>query len=212
MIDEMRSFLPEEVETLVFDVSQHVRPKQLKIELQAAIDGLDGTCEVILMGYGLCSNAVLGLSSKSSRLVMPRMHDCIGVFLGSQQEYMSEMTREPAFFLTQGYIRGYQSDGSGPLTDFDRIAVRYGEERANRLIGRMMSAYKRLVYIKTAQADDVESDRAYAHTMAERFHMRYEERSGTLELLRRMIAGDWNEDDFVVVQPGQEVRLEQFWS
>jgi hypothetical protein len=212
MIDEMRSFLPEAAEAVVFEISQHVRPKQLKTELQAAIDGLEGTCDVILLGYGLCSNSVLGLSSRSARLVLPRMHDCIGVFLGSHQEYLNEMNREPAFFLTQGYIRGYQSDGSGPMTEFDRAAERYGEERAGRLVGGMMAAYKRLVYIRTAQANDVDSDRAYAHQMAERFHMRYEERPGTSELLRKMVHGDWNPTDFVVVEPGEEVRLEHFWS
>jgi hypothetical protein len=212
MIDEMRSFLPAEVEAVVFDISQHVRPKQLKVELQAAIDGLDGTCDVILLGYGLCSNAVLGLCSKSARLVLPRIHDCIGVFLGSHREYMSEMSREPAFFLTQGYIRGYQSDGSGPMDEFDRIAARFGPERAGRLMDKMMGAYKRLVYIKTAQAEDLDADRAYAKNMAARFEMQYEEKPGTSELLRRMIAGEWNEADFVVVEPGEEVRLEQFWS
>jgi hypothetical protein len=212
MIDEMRGFLPAGVEAVVFEISQHVHPKQLKAELQAAIDRLDGSCETILLGYGLCSNAVLGLVSRSARLVLPRIHDCIGVFLGSHKEYLREMGTEPAFFLTQGYIRGYQSDGSGPMAEFERVAERHGTARAERLMGKLMSAYKRLVYIRTDQALDIEADRAYAHQMAELFHMRYEERAGTSELLRRMIAGDWNTTDFVVVEPGEAVALEHFWS
>lgn len=212
MIDEMRGFLPAGVEAVVLDISQHVRPKQLKEELQKAITQLDGSCDTILLGYGLCSNSVVGLKAERTRLVLPRIHDCIGVFLGSHQLYLEEMKHEPAFFLTQGYIRGYQQDGSGPMDEFARIAERYGEERAAKLVGKMMAAYKRLVYIRTDQATDVHADRKYARDMAGRFAMRYEERPGSSELLRRLAAGEWNAEDFVVVKPGEEVRLEHFWS
>jgi uncharacterized protein DUF1638 len=209
MIDEMRSFLPADVEVEVFEISQHVRPKQLKQDLQAAINRVDGTCDVILVGYGLCSNAVVGLKALRSRMVFPKMHDCIGVFLGSHQAYLDEMNREPAFFLTQGYIRGYQRDSSGPADEFERVAKRYGKEKAEKIVGEMMRPYKRLVYIKTAQAADVEADRRYSVAMAKRFNMRYEEKSGTSDLLRRMAEGQWD-SEFVIVEPGQEVGLEQF--
>ena len=107
MIDEIRRFLPSEVEAEVFDISQHVRPKLLKSALQAAIDRADGNYDVILLGYGLCSNAAVGLVAQRSQLVIPKIHDCIGIFLGSHAAYKAEMEREPAFFLTQGYIGVY---------------------------------------------------------------------------------------------------------
>lgn len=210
MIDEMRSFLPADVETEVFDISQHIRPKRLKEQLQAAIDRVDQDCDVILLGYGLCSNAVVGLRAQRARMVIPKMHDCIGVFLGSHRAYLEESAREPAFFLTHGYIHGYQSDGSGPMDEFDRVARRYGKERAEKIVGEMMRPYKRLVYIKTGDADE-EGDRQYSQEMAARFNMRYEERLGTSELLRRMVEQNWD-GEFVVVDPGQEVKLEQFLS
>jgi hypothetical protein len=209
MIDEMRSFLPDGVETEVFEISRHIRPKRLKVDLQTAIDRVDGTCDIILLGYGLCSNAVVGLVARRSRLVVPKMHDCIGVFLGSHQAYMDEMNREPAFFLTQGYIRGYVSDHSGPTDEFERVARKYGEEKAEKIVGEMMRPYKRLVYIRTAQATEVEADREYAAAMAQRFNMRYEERAGTSVLLQRMVEGKWDKE-FVLVEPGQEVTLEHF--
>ena len=73
----------------------------------------------------------------------------------------------------------------------------------------MMKPYKRLVYIHTTEALDLEADRRYSHNMAERLHMRYEEMTGTSDLLERLVKGDWN-DDFVVTAPGQEITLEQF--
>jgi hypothetical protein len=209
MIDEMRSFLPADVEAEVLEISRHIRPKQLKQELQSAIDRADGTCDVILLGYGLCSNAVVGLQARKSRMVVPKMHDCIGVFLGSHQAYVDEMNREPAFFLTQGYVRGYLSDHSGPADEFERVAHRYGKEKAEKIVGEMMRPYKRLVYMKTVQATDLEADRQYAAAMASKFNMRYEEKLGTSELLRRMAEGKWD-PDFVVVEPGREITLEDF--
>jgi Protein of unknown function (DUF1638) len=208
MIDEMRGFLPADVETEALDISQHIRPKLLRQLLQQAIGRADGNCDVILLGYGLCSNAVVGLKAERTKIVLPRMHDCIGVFLGSHQAYLDEMSREPAFFLTQGYIRGYESDKNGPF-ELDKIAQRLGHERAEKIVGEMMRPYKRLVYIKTTQALDLEADRQYSLNMAARFGMRYEEKPGTSELLRRLIAGDWDRD-FVVVNPGQEIALEHF--
>jgi hypothetical protein len=209
MIDEMRPFLPLGVEAEVFEISQHVRPKSLKTELQAAVDRADGKCDAILLGYGLCSNSVVGLRARKSRIVMPKMHDCIGIFLGSHKAYLEEMAREPAFFLTKGYIRGYETDQSGPMSEFDKVAQRYGREKAEKLVGGMMQPYKRLVYLQTSEDTEIEADREYSQKMAARFNMRYEERPGTSALLRRMVEGDWR-DDFVVVEPGQEITLEHF--
>jgi Protein of unknown function (DUF1638) len=209
MIDEMRRFLPFEVEAEVFEISQHTRPKRLKTALQAAVDRADGKHDAILLGYGLCSNAVVGLVARKSRMVIPKLHDCIGIFLGSHRAYLEEMAREPAFFLTQGYIRGYTVEQSGPQAEFERIAERYGKEKADKLVGQMMRPYRRLVYIRTSEALDLEGDRKYSHEMAARFGMRYEEMAGTSQLLERMVKGNWN-DDFIVVEPGQEIKLEHF--
>jgi len=209
MIDEMRPFLPAGVETEVFEISKHVRPKSLKADLQAAINRADGNCDVILLGYGLCSNAVVGLVAHRSRMVIPKMHDCIGIFLGSHQAYLEEMAHEPAFFLTKGYIRGYQKDHNGPMGEIENLAQRFGRERAEKIVGDMMRPYKRLVYLRTLENADMEADRKYSEEMAARFSMRYEERPGTLELLRRLVEGDWA-SDFVIVEPGRELTLEHF--
>jgi len=209
LIDEIRRFMPSEVEVEVFEISQHLRPKLLKIALQAAIDRADGKFDVILLGYGLCSNSVVGLVAQRSRLVIPKIHDCIGIFLGSHRAYQEEMAREPAYFLTRGYISGYLEEQSGPLADFDRAAKRYGQARAEKLVGAMMAPYKRLVYIHTSEAADLEADRKYSQEMAARFHMRYEEVNGNSVLLERMMKGDWG-NDFIVVEPGQELTLEHF--
>ncbi|MBP1609533.1 MAG: hypothetical protein H6Q04_1768 [Acidobacteria bacterium] len=210
MIDEIRPFLAAETEIEVFEISRHIHPSKLKDALQEAIARADGCYDPILLGYGLCSNSVVGLKAKCSRIVIPKMHDCIGIFLGSHQAYLDEHEKEPGtYFLTQGYIQGYLSEAQGPMGDWERAAKKYGPEKADELMGIMMKNYRRLVYIRTPESIDLEGDRQYAHRFAERFSMRYEEMESSSRLLHKLVSGDWDEE-FVVMEPGKEVTQEQF--
>ena len=210
MIDELRPFLPEDIEVDVFEISLHTRPAFLKSALQQAIDAADGKFDPIFLAYGLCSNAVVGLCAKQSRLVIPRQHDCIGIFLGSTAARREQMEVEPGtYFLTQGYIEGHKRDHTGPIGEYEQMVARYGQGRADVLIHKMMGQYKRLVYLKAAHPRNLEGDREYARNFAARFGMRYEERDTCNDLLRRMMNPEWDQD-FVVVPPGQEIGFEQF--
>ena len=51
-------------------------------EVLAAVD--ETKYEAVLLGYGLCSNGLVGLTARSIPLVVPRAHDCITLFLGEQ--------------------------------------------------------------------------------------------------------------------------------
>jgi hypothetical protein len=210
MIDELRPFLAPGTEIEVFEISRHIHPKKLKDALQDAVTRADGNYDPILLGYGLCSNSVAGIKTKHSRIVMPKMHDCIGIFLGSHQAYLDEKEKEPGtYFLTQGYIQGYISEANGPLGDWERIAQKYGPERADELALAMLEHYKRLVYIRTPESIDLEKDREYAHLFAKRFGLRYEEIESSSRLLQKLASGNWDEE-FLVIAPGEEVTLLKF--
>jgi hypothetical protein len=210
MIDEIRPFLDPGTEAEVFEISQHIHPQKLKDALREAVARADGRYDPILLGYGLCSNSVTGLKATYSRIVIPKMHDCIGIFLGTHKAYLDEREKEPGtYFLTQGYIQGYVSEAGGPLGDWERTAQKYGAEKANELTGIMMEHYKRLLYIRTPESINLEGDREYAHRFAERFGLRYEEMESSSRLLQKLGSGDWDEE-FIVVKPGEEVALEKF--
>lgn len=207
VIEEMRPFLPPEIATEVFDISLHTYPNRLREALQEAVSAADGHYDPILLGYGLCSQAVVGLVARESRLVMPRGDDCIGLFLGSQRARSDEALSEPGtYFLTGGWI----GDGAGsPFTDHDRMVRRYGPQKAEALMGKMLRHYSRLAYIRMPNRAEVEADRAYAKAVAARFGLRYAEIDGTPRWLEGLIAQDWG-NDFVVVAPGEPIRLEHF--
>ena len=208
MIEEIRPYLPERFAIEVLEISLHTFPEQLRERLQHAIDAADGLYDPIILGYGLCSKAVVGLCAQRSRLVVPKSDDCIEIFLGSRQARLDQLRNEPGtYFLTQGYI----GDGASMIyADYERSVAKYGKKKADQLLQKMMIHYKRLVYIRMPHTKTLESDRNYAQEMAARFGLRYEEIDGTPEWLRCMIAQQWD-DNFVVVQPKERIELEHFY-
>ena len=207
MLDEMRAFLPANIAVEAFEISLHVRPTLLRETLQAAVDAADGIYDPIILGYGMCSKATVGLVARRSRLVVPKNDDCIGIFLGSDRARREEADREPGtYFLTRGWI----GDGvGGPLSEYEHMVARFGPEKAELLLGKMMSHYKRLAYICAPGTEPPEADRAYAQAMAGRLGMQYVEIAGSASVFARAGEMRW-EEDFIVTQPGQPIALESF--
>jgi len=207
MIEELRPFLPDGMATEVLPIRLHTHPAGLHAALQQAIDGSDGRFDPIFLGYGLCSQAVVGLRARRSRLVIPRAHDCISVFLGSEQARRFETRTEPGtYFLSEGWI----GDGTASIfSEFDSMAERYGPERAARIFDRMMRHYRRLAYVRMPHARTLQADRRYAMDKARHFGMQYVELQGTPSILERMINGE-RDPNIIVITPGQPITLEHF--
>lgn len=205
VIEEMLPLLPPGIEHQVFDFGLHVNPEKLRRTLQAAIDAVDSRYDTIILGYGLCSLAIVGLKAAHCRLVAPRVDDCISIFLGSHSAYRQQARAEPGtYYLTKGWIEA----GDTPFSDYDRMVQRYGPDRARRILRLMLVNYKRLALINTGLYE-IDRYRDYARQTAERFGLRYEELAGSTAMVQKMINGPWD-DDFVVAQPGEEIRYEQF--
>lgn len=206
VIEEMLPILPPGMQHRVFDFGLHVNPEKLRQTLQAEIDALGERFETIILGYGLCSQAIIGLCSAHSTLVVPRVHDCIAIFLGSHSAYSQQSSAEPGtYYLTKGWIEV----GDSPFAEYDRMVERYGRERAERMMKIMLGNYKRLALINTGQYE-MERYREYARRTAERFNLRFEEIDGSDALVKKMIHGPWDEE-FVVVAPGEMIRYDHFF-
>ena len=208
VIEEMLPLLPPGVGHRVLDFGLHTDPARLREALQQAIDEVetDPAVDTIILGYGLCSQGVIGLKGTHSRLVVPRVDDCISIFLGSGSAYHEQAQSEPGtYYLTKGWIEV----GESPFSEHERTVQRYGPEKAERIYKLMLKNYKRLALINTGQYD-VERYREYARHMAERFSLRYEEIEGSTELVLKMISGPWD-GEFIVVKPGEVIELSHFY-
>ncbi|WP_319411210.1 DUF1638 domain-containing protein [uncultured Cohaesibacter sp.] len=205
MAAEMRDLLPANADVEIFDISLHTRPNKLRDTLQDAVSRADGLYDPVFLGYGLCSQATVGLVAKQSHLVLFKTDDCIGVFLGSKQEQRQRALNEPgAYFLSRGWI----GDDTGSLFDeYLRVKTKRGEEKARKLMKKMLGHYDRIAHIIMPSAPDPEGDRAYARAMAASFELDYVEIAGTSELIRQMVKGQTNRD-VLVVPPGCPITLE----
>ena len=202
--EELRPLLPPQIEFEALEFGLHLTPDKLRQALQERIDA-SVAFGTIILGYGLCANGVTGLRAGHARIVIPRMDDCIGIFLGSRGEYQRQFRGEPGtYYLTKGWIEC----GDTPLTEYEKMAAKYGEETALWLSREVLKHYTRIALIDTGQYN-LERYREYSQRVAELYNLRFEEIPGSTALLEKLVTGSWG-DEFAVVEPGQEVEAQMF--
>jgi hypothetical protein len=205
VIEEMQALMPAGLTAETLDFGLHVRPEALKVKLQEAVDKIDRPIHYIVLGYGLCSQAVVGLKSERCTLIIPRVDDCIGIFLGSAEAYRQQASQTPGtYYLTKGWLEA----GDTPFSEHDELIKKYGEVKAARITGQMLKNYTRIALIDTGKYE-LERYRQTARAYASRFDLRFEEIPGSLKLVMKMLNGPWDED-FVVAPPGKAVTFLDF--
>ncbi len=191
--------------------------ERMRPRLQACLNAVPpGAADAILLGYGLCNNGAAGLVARHTRLVVPRAHDCITLFMGSRSRYRAYFDSHPGtYYRTTGWIEREDPDSAGDDTvqrklglfmRFEELVEQYGEDNARYIMETMgtgVEHYSRLAYIRTGlPADD--AFQARAETEAREKGWTFDAVQGSLDLLERLLGGRWD-DDFLVVEPGHTI-------
>jgi hypothetical protein len=194
----------------------------LRDRIQEEIDRVEATdpdADAILLGYGLCGGATSGLMARTKPLVLPRAHDCATIFLGSRERYEREHKTTPGtYWFTEdnikrgdalkGWMLGDAGRSDGVEATYQGYIEKYGQENADYLMeamGEWQSHYERGAFLETGlAADDTSADRARQES--ELRGWRFERVMSDLTLIERLLAGEWD-DDFIVVQPGQQLAM-----
>lgn len=204
VVDALRPYLSEGLEVEVLDAGLHVRPGELTAALQHAIDNASGSYENLVLAYGLCSGAVVGLRATGCRLLVPLADDCIAFFLGSAQVYHQLQERMPGtYFLSRAWVEA----GITPFAEFEAMAEKWGEVRAERLLRATFRHYRRILFVRTGPGE--EESRRFGRRMAERVGLAYEETEGSSRFLEAL-AGGGRGGDFLAVEEGGTVELSSF--
>ncbi len=158
-----------------------------------------------MLGYGLCSNSVLGLKTEHATLVVPRVDDCIAMLLGSNEAFSAENATEPGSYYV---AKAYLEECDTIVSEHEKLIEKRGAERAEKMMRMLLQHYTRIVLIDTGRYD-VEPLRARVAGFAEQFDLAVEDVPGTTKIVDALVDGDWG-DDFVVAPPGHELALEDF--
>lgn len=166
--------------------------------------------DAILLGYGLCSNGIVGLHSSSHTLVVPRGHDCMTMLLGSRERYLHYFNALPGcFWYTASWIensampcRAYHQKQIDYFRDMD-----YDDDTIDFCMEQMTGwtkHYNWAAYVKMPFYDS-DSLRQFAKDAAAFYHWNFKEIDGDISLLQRFLKGQWDEDAFLVVPPGHRI-------
>lgn len=206
VIEEMLPMMSPEIEYQRMEFGLHTEPDKLRKALQEAIDQSDPRRTTILLGYGLCSRAVAGLKSDTRRLIVPRVDDCISLFLGSSKEYQEQQRAHPGtLYQTKGWIEADKS-----LNGLPDMVKRYGEARAKVIFKQMLKNYTRMVFINTGNYE-IEHFRELSRKRASELDLKYEEIQGFNRLIKKLLYGPWD-DEFVVAGAGRALTFLDFRS
>ena len=187
----------------------HDTPDVLRKELQTAIDAVDGGFDALLIGYGLCSNGIEGIVARETRLVVAKGHDCITYLLGSKERYRKYFDTHPGtYWYSPGWIDTQAQPGKERYERLYRSYVeKYGEDNAQYLMEMEQGWFKE--YTNAAYTDlgfgESKHLREYTRECAEWLGWNYDELKGDPGLVKRFLSGEWDSEDFLVVEPGQRI-------
>jgi len=187
----------------------HDTPDILRQQVQGAIDNLNCDYSAILIGYGLCSNGLVGIQARGTQLVIMRGHDCITFLLGSKNRYLEYFDRNPGtYWYSPGWIDTTLMPSKERLDQiFQQYKEKYGEENAEYLMQieqRWIHDYSKAAYVDLGFYN-TQSYKEYTKRCANELSWKYDELIGDPNLIMNFLEGNWNSEDFLILQPGEKV-------
>lgn len=165
-----------------------------------ATDGMD--FDALLLGFGLCSNGIAGLSSEKYDMVIPRAHDCASIFLGSSKKYRKifDACGGGVYWYTREWIENCPMPcEENAMAKYERYREKYGKDNAEYLAkseDMSLRNYKRAAFIDTG------GGRKYAEftkKAAEYYGWEYKEYKADPKLLDDFVNGRWDNERFLFI-------------
>ena len=209
----------------------HDTPDIMRVKLQEEIDKVGDEYKNIILIYGQCSNGVVGLKSDKHEIIIPKVDDCISLFLGSKERYMEVFKKDPAtYYLCKGWIeygsdpyRAYlvwtDQEDKIPKEWFrakERYGKKYDKPMARLLITELLKNYKKVILINNNDIDKIHRD--YAEDMVAFMSdilekdIELKEIKGSSRLFQMLIDGSWDNDEVIRIKPGQKIMQEHFFN
>ena len=200
------------VDVLVLRQGLHQEPEKLRGEIQKHLDNtadIQGKpYDATLLGYGLCSNGIVGLSSQIP-LIVPRGHNCITLLLGSKDKYKDYFdSHKGVYWFSPGWIETDTQPGKERFErTLEKYIAKYGKDNARYLMAaeqNWLKEYHWATYIDWGFANSL-AEKEYTKQAAEHLGWNYDILKGDSGLMQRLVDGVWDEREFLILKPGQKI-------
>lgn len=194
----------------------HDNPAELRRHTQQCIDEAPAWARQVLLGYGICGTGLVGIQARTVPVILPRIHDCISLLLGSAVAYRKHFDMHPGtFYYSPGWVEmgmdsvgRIPSQGMGMGKTYEEYVEKYGEENARYLMeieGTWAQHYTRTAYIDVG-IPDTGGWEAKAQAIAAQNGWAFERVQGSIQFLRALLEGPWdNEAGFLTIPPGHRI-------
>ncbi|HEM61844.1 MAG TPA: DUF1638 domain-containing protein [Chloroflexi bacterium] len=166
----------------VLELGLHIWPQKLRTALVQAAEEMAPRVDALVLGYGLCGNALEAPSTLLSHLGVPvflpmnedhPVDDCIGLLIGGRERYYAEQCKVAGtFFVTPGWAYHWRR-----LLDQEMGGVSLEMAR------RMFQHYARTLLISNPVMSDQEMQESIQE-FVDTFGFRIEACQGTISILQ----------------------------
>ena len=153
-------------------------------------------------------------------MAIPRVHDCIALFLGGDAAYQREFRKAPGTYYISA---GWYEEKTEPLSQrrlwanygaeklhYDDLVKTYGVDAADRtfrFLNSWKGNYHRAVFIETGVKTSAKYEQ-YARDMAEEYGWAYERVKGDHALIEALLTAAETTGDILVVPPGHIIEFD----
>ena len=206
MKKELLSIMPIlDVEYEFVSMNLHLYPEKLRRELQSIIERSTGYSRIIL-AFGLCGGAAKDLVASDCILTIPKVHDCISIFLNSSKLSKGIFQKKiGAFYLSCGYMNSERSI----LSEHRRIRDKYGEKKALKVLLRMYEGYNQILFIKTGCCSE-KADIEQSGEISKLLNLKHDTIKVSNTYIGEIINGPWDNNKFINISPGGILKEEDF--
>lgn len=201
------------VDIVLMPQGLHDEPDKLRTDVQKTLDNIHDlqgrVYDASLLGYGLCSNGIIGLSAEIP-IVVPRGHDCITLLLGSKGRYQEYFdSHRGVYWYSAGWIESGKMPGKeryeNTLKEYQK---KFDDDNAQYLMEleqNWISQYDWATFVDW-ELNDSDEYREYTKRCAEYLGWNYDELKGSPALMQKLVDGQWDDSEFLVVEPGRKIK------
>jgi hypothetical protein len=169
----------------VLEVGLHSNIPNLTRGVTAAVDKMAPFVDAVLLGYGLCGNALIHADDLFKEVPVPVMlpmeqghpvDDCVGLIIGGRENYYAEQCRcAGTMFMNSGFSRHWGKIMSGNIPE--KLIP-----KKDKIMKRLMANYERSLILPTPVLGEAKL-RENIREFNEKYNLKTDIRPGTLTLL-----------------------------